>query len=368
MRHNTTRSLQRVAAMLGCCVCAAGFAPAANARPSSAKAIWGPLERDGRSLFPLYRRLGAGIYQMELRWDEVAPVRPHDAADPADAAYAWPARVDYAVQQARANGMKVALQLRGTPRWANGDRPPRWAPRNAQEFGAFAAAASRRFPAVQRWIVWGEPSKRANFVVPGAPTRGRAYQRQVPRTYARLLDAAYAGLKATNRRNLVIGGNTFTVGDIRTRAFVRGMRLPSGRPPRLDLYGHNAFTLRAPDLAKPPAFPGVVDFSDLDTLASLIDANLGRTATGRRIPIYIPEFTLPTDHANWEFNFWVSRRVQAQWLARALAIVRRSRRIVTLGWLSLYDDPPRPKHDEVNRGLLTYAGRLKPSYYAFLRG
>ena len=305
---------------------------------------------------------------MELRWDEVATARPRDPADPADPAYAWPAHVADAVQQAGANGMEVALQLRGTPRWANGGRPPRWAPRKAQDFGTFAAAASRRFPAVRRWIVWGEPSKRANFLVAGVPRRGPSYQHQVPRAYARMLDAAYAGLKSVNPANLVIGGNTYTVGDIRAPAFIRAMRLRSGRPPRLDLYGHNAFTLRRPDLAQPSALPGVVDFSDLDTLASLIDANLGRTPTGRRIPIYIPEFTLPTDHSNWEFNFWVSRRVQADWLARALAIVRSSPRIVTLGWLSLYDDPPRPRHDEVARGLIDYHGKRKPAFYAFARG
>ena len=335
--------------------------------PSTAKAIWGPVQRGGHSLFPLYRRLGAGIFQMELRWDSVARSEPRAARDPADRAYVWPPEIDYAIREASANGLEVALQVRGTPRWANSRRPEQFAPARVGDFGDFIAAAARRYPAVRRWIVWGEPSKRSNFRVLGVPWGGRAYEEKTPRAYARLLDAAFAALKSADSGNLVVGGNTYTVGDIPTRTFVANMRLPSGRPPRLDAYGHNAFTLRPPNLADPPLSRRVVDFSDLDSLGDLIDSNLGRRH-GKPIPIYIPEFTLPTDHANWEFNFWVSRRVQAQWLTKALAIVRRSPRILTLGWLSLYDDPPRRHHDEVNRGLIDDAGNLKPAFRAYARG
>ena len=46
------------------------------------------------------------------------------------------------------------------------------------------------------------------------------------------------------------------------------MRLPDGRPPRLDLYGHNPFSIRAPNLANPPSPGQQIDFSDLARLRS----------------------------------------------------------------------------------------------------
>jgi hypothetical protein len=264
------------------------------------------------------------------------------------------------VAEAAKYDMAVVLQLIGAPRWANGGRSPQWAPTVPADFAVFARAAAVRYPQVRTWIVWGEPTKRSSF---RPPARAGAYQQAVPRWYARLLDATYRALKAVRRANLIVGGNTYTTGDVSTTQFLRRLRLPSGRPPRMDIYGHNAFTLRRPDLRSEPIAPAVLDFSDLDTLARLVDRNL---RPGLRI--FIDEFTLPTDHANWEFNFHVSRRTQADWLARALRIGRGWSRIYGLGWLSLYDDPPRPKHDEVNRGLLDYRGRLKPSFQAFARG
>jgi hypothetical protein len=192
-----------------------------------------------------------------------------------------------------------------------------------------------------------------------------------PRRYARILDAAYRSLKRQSRRNLVVGGNTFTTGDVSPRQFIRSMRLPNGRPPRMDLYGHNPFTLRRPALRQHPLGHGYADFSDLDTLAHWIDRNFG-LRRGRPIRLFLSEFTLPTDHANYEFNFWVTRRIQAQWLASALRITHRWRRIHSLGWIGLYDDRPNgpggTPGNEVNRGLLEWDGDRKPSYRAFKRG
>ena len=77
---------------------------------------------------------------------------------------------------------------------------------------------------------------------------------------------------------------------------------------------------------------------------------------------------MPTDHQNHEFNFYVSRTTAASWLRSGLRIARGSKRIYTLGWYSLYDDPPRPDGDEVNRGLITIDGRRKPAYDAYKNG
>jgi hypothetical protein len=330
---------------------------------SPKKAIWGPAQIDGRSQFPVYHDLGVGIYQRSLHWNEIAPTQPERPTDPADPAYHWPAELDFVVREARRYRIRVSMQLIFSPSWANGGRSREWAPR-PHAFADFATAAARRYPSVRFWMVWGEPSRQPNFR-PLPPNRA-----QGPRIYSRILDAAYVALKRVRRRNVVVGGNTFTAGDVSPLQFIREMRLPSGRPPRLDMYGHNPFPWRRPDLRRPYVGYGVADFSDLDTLAGRIDRYLGRRE--RPIKIFISEFTAPTDHPNHSFNFWVSRRTQAEWLAAALRITKRWSRIYTLGWLSLYDEPPNGPDgrsgDEVNWGLLDWRGRRKPSYAAYKRG
>ena len=171
-----------------------------------------------------------------------------------------------------------------------------------------------------------------------------------------MLDATYGALKRVNRRNLVIGGNTWTGGEVTPLNFIRAMRLPSGRRPRMDLYGHNPFTARAPRLSEDPLRYGFADFSDLDTLAGWLDRYGYRDRRGRRLRLFLSEFVIQTDHGSYEFNYYVDRRTQAGWLARALRITRRWRRIYTLGYLGLYDEQPRPDGLEVNRGSDRLAG------------
>jgi hypothetical protein len=347
-----------------------GLLPAgAQADVSRKKAIWGPVEVHGISQFPIYRDLGAGIYETTISWAEVAPTRPERPGDPSDPAFRWPSAIDEAVKEGRRYGIAVAIRLTRSPPWANGGRPSIWAPHPA-DFARFATAAAKRYPRVRRWMVWDEPSKASRFrpLVKALGRRLSARQRRGPRLYARVLDASYAALKRVNRRNLVIGGNTWTGGDVTPLNFIRAMRLPNGRRPRMDLYGHNPFTARPPDLSGTPLRYGFADFSDLDTLAHWLDRYGYRAPGGRKLRLFLSELVLPTDHKNREFNFWVARATQAEWLRRALRITRRWRRIYTLGYLGLYDDPPQADGLEVNRGLIDRQGRRKPSYYAYKRG
>ena len=267
--------------------------------------------------------------------------------------------------------MRIAIVLQGAPRWASGRSDPRWAPRRPGDFADFAFAASRRYPRVRLWLIWAEPTRRANFKPLIHERRDRPLTRRMkrgPRLYSRILDASYASLKRRNRRNLVIGGNSFTTGDVSPLNWIKNLRLPNGRPPRMDMYGHNPFSGRRPFLNRPPVGHGFADFSDLDLLAGWVDRYLGRPRGRRAMKLFLSELFWPTDHPNHEFNFWVTRRTAASWLGTALRVTRRWSRIYTLGWFSLYDDPPNRKGDDVHRGLLTHRGRKKPAYYAFKRG
>lgn len=319
------------------------------------------------SQFPIYEDLGVKVFQMSISWASAAPTRPANPRDPGDAAYQWPADVDYAIAEARRHGMQVLLMLISSPPWANGGRSSEYAPTHPTDFAAFARAASRRYPSVRRWMIWGEPSRSANFkpLVPQPlGTSITAAQKAAPRRYARLLDAAYGQLKAQRATNVVIGGNTYVTGEIRPGAWMANMKLPNGRPPRLDWYGHNPFGYRNPNLRSPPSKQGLVDFSDLGRFDKLLQRTLGKPLH-RRIKLWLSEFTIATG-PDREFNFHVSRATQARWITNALKVARSLPNVAGLGWIHLYDEPPGPSIS--NGGLITYDGKRKPGYYAFRRG
>lgn len=338
----------------------------AAAAPDIKKAIWGPA-----SAFPLYSDLGVGIYQASISWRSVAATRPAEPTNPSDPAYQWPADLDAAVTAASVDGIQVAVNLAYSPGWANSHRGGRWAPTNPSDFADFAAAASRRYPYVRYWMIWAEPSRRMNFMPLARVHSDRRLTRQEqrgPRLYARILDASYAALKGVNPDNLVVGGLTIPGGDIRPQRFIQAMRLPDGKPPRMDLYGHNGYSPRLPKLARHPAAPGTADLSDLDTLCGWLDRYLGRDERDRKLKVFVSEYSLPSDHASAILPFWGSRRDQANYLRAALRIAHSFNRLYTLGWFRLYDQPPQPNHLETDWGLLDWRGNPKPAYYVYKDG
>jgi hypothetical protein len=367
------RRRRRGASLAVCLAVAALVGPLAAPASALQKAIWGPTRVNGVSQFPIYRDLGVDVYQTAINWSLVAKSRPAHSRDPRDPAYQWPADLDFALQQANANHMRVLVMLIGTPAWANGGRTFEYAPRQMSDFRNFAVAASRRYPGVKLWMIWGEPSRVANW----KPLVGQdpalldrplsPVQRAAPRRYARLLDAGYSGLKFVSRKNTVIGGNTFSTGNIRSQAWIRNLRLPNGRPPRMDMYGHNPFSLRAPDLKKPASPLGVVDFSDLGRFQKDVDRFLGRPLH-KKLRLFLSEFTIPTDARDSEFNFHVTRSVQAKWIRDAFRVAKQIN-AYGLGWIHLYDEPPNPNGDLVSHGgLITADGQKKAGYFAFKRG
>lgn len=354
---------------LPCCLALLAIAaPATHAAPLH-KGFWGPTAIDGKSQFPIYKKLGVTLYQTQLHWSNVAPTRPANPRDHRDAAYQWPAETDDVISQARRHGMKVLILVTGSPPWANGGRSAEYAPTRPSDFAAFVRAAARRYPSVRHWMIWGEPSRSNNFkplVEQPLGHKLKPSMRRAPRRYARLLDAAYGQLKAQRKSNVVIGGNTYVTGEVRPGDWMRSMKLPDGRPPRLSMYGHNPFSFRNPNLRNPPSTQGLVDFSDLGRFDKQIQRHLGRPRK-KRIKLFLSEFTIPTA-PDREFNFYVSRKTQAKWITNAFKVARSLKNVAGLGWVHLYDEPPVPGHTSVNGGLLTHDGKRKPGFYAFMRG
>lgn len=313
------------------------------------KLIWGPVTLpNGRSAFPTYHRLGVNVFQVDLNWADAAPTRPADAENPNDPAYRWPAELSFAISQARRYGIQICFLVQESPSWANGGQPSEWAPDNPADYADFLIAASRRYPTVHLWMIWGEPNREGSFEpMPADSPAG-------PRRYALLLNAAYYALKQASPANVVIGGDTWSFGIVEPADFVRWMRLPDGKPPPLDYYGHNPFSRRFPNLKERPYFPGGRDINDIDTLESQL-----KSTYGHRVPLWLSEFTVSSNHRNRAFGFAVSRKAQARWLTAAFRLANSVSYVAGMGWFNLIDE------GGLTTGLMTSSLKPKPAFYAY---
>jgi hypothetical protein len=342
------------------------LATAAPAQGAMLKAIWGPLELPKSSpfcagsgpscsAFPVYRQLGVDVYQFQIHWDEVAPVRPLHPRDPNDPAYHW-APIAEVVKAVAASGIRPAALIQRSPAWASGKRNPIWAPKKPTDFANFAYAASKRFPEIKMWMIWGEPSRRENFL---PMKKGQSLG---PRIYAQLVERSYAALKKANPRNLVIGGMTLNGGTVMPPEFIEMMKLPNGRPPRMDLWGHNPFDARYPGLRDKPLgrYRG---FNDIDTLHEEIgDAyRAGR----RKVPkLWLSEWTMVSDRPLELFSgFFVSRKEQAARLKAGFEVASRTNYVAGLGWFTLLDQAD--SEGGAAWGLMDENGLPKPAFAAY---
>ena len=208
-------------------------------------------------------------------------------------------------------------------------------------------------------MIWGETNRTTIFSpLPENSPVG-------PRAYAVLLDAAYRAIKREDRRDIVVGGMTFSFGTVYPAKWIRWMRLPSGRPPRLDEYGHNPFSSRVPDLSDPTTtgYPDSRDINDLDLFAREVRRNW--RGYGRSPRLWLSEYTVSSNRPNRAFAFYKARPIQARWLTRAFAVAGRVG-AAGLGWFNLQDEPLSVS-GRLTTGLITYEGKRKPSYWAYRR-
>jgi hypothetical protein len=178
-----------------------------------------------------------------------------------------------------------------------------------------------------------------------------------------MLNDAYGTLKAVSRKNVVIGGSTFTTGQIDTLQWLQNLKLPNGRRPRIDMWAHNPFSYQPPSFSASPSPFDEVQFSDLPKLEQRL-----KKAFHKTLPLFLSEFEIPT-HTDDTFNFWVDPALAATWVTDALRLSRTTKYIYSLGWINVFDDPPGPDGVPDEAGGLIYAnGRPKPDFYAFKNG
>jgi hypothetical protein len=331
--------------------------------------------------FPLLRSLGVRALRLNLYWGGqfgVARRKPFDGADPGDPAYDW-RQYDRVIGLAVRSKIKVMLSIYGTPAWANGGKGLNRAPRNFTDLRRFAFAAATRYsgtwttqegaslPKVRLWAAWNEPNNPV-FLQPQYLRNGGRWVIQSAANYRRICDAVYSGVHSTllkgqkvacgltaPRGNNNPGGARASVSPIN---FLDGLKKMGLR--RFDAYAHHPYyTYPGESPSTRPAGPAKSTRITLGNIDVLVDHL--RRLYGKR-PLWITEYGYQTNPPDQLFG--VSWARQATYLSEAFAIARKNPSIDMMLWFLLKDEPILSGWQS---GLITSAGKKKPSFAAFKR-
>ena len=106
---------------------------------------------------------GATVIHTSANWAQIAPKRPAIASDIDDPAYRL-GDIDELVANARTYGLRVLVDVTGTPRWANGNKTPNHMPKRLSDLTTFTRMLATRYNGhnghgtVSMWAVWNEPN------------------------------------------------------------------------------------------------------------------------------------------------------------------------------------------------------------------
>lgn len=304
---------------------------------------------------------GASIIHTTATWSTIAPTKPANAANGDDPAYHLN-DLDELVERASFYGMRVMIDISGTPKWANGGKAPNRMPKSMASLTTFARMLATRYNGlsghgyVGYYAIWNEPNL-GLFLEPqfsGKKIVG-------PANYARLFKAGYAGIKAGNRNAQVAIGETSARGrdkplkgvsdSIAPGTFAKYLSKVKGL--KFDAWAHHPYPT-APNL--PPLqkvkYPNVT----LSTLPKF-EKDL-RTWFHRTVPIWITEYGHETKPGE---KHGVTPATQAKYARQALTIARKDPNIQMFIWFTFRDSAGNPWQS----GFELPSGAKKPGYAAF---
>jgi hypothetical protein len=357
-------------------------APGAQAKPQmlvglldEASALYGNPDQT----YPILKKLRVEVVRMNLYWGTttfaVAKRRPAVATDPEDPAYDW-TLYDRAARHAEANNIQLLFTIWGTPKWANGGKPPRYAPTKSSDLQQFAYAAAQHFsgdvtdansqavPAVRLWTAWNEPNQPFELAPQYKKVRGK-WRMQSAIDYAKICKAVYTGVHATllsgekvacgvtsPRGNDNPGGKRAVPTPISFMAALKKAGLK-----KFDAWAHNPYagSGRETPTTKPHS-RGAVTLGNLDVMIKQINKLWGKKR------VWLTEYGYQTNPPDRLFG--VSYKKQAEYLKQAAAIARKNPRVDMLLWFLLKDDTRLAGWQS---GLLTAGGKQKPAFTAFMR-
>ncbi len=254
-------------------------------------------------------------------------------------------RVDAAVNEARARGLKVLLTPWMTPGWANANAGTSAPPTNPADYARFLTwLADHHKGRVQAYEVWNEPN--LNYFWKGTPTQ-----------YSSLLKAAYPALKAGDpAAQVVLGGPAYNDAAWIANQYQLGIQ---GSFDIMATHPYQGFANAAPET---PSDGTRGSFTHVTAVRDLMVAN----GDGAK-PIWFTEFGW-SDHAtpagtpNWQWG--VTPTQQADYLIRSLRWVATNAPYVTqVFWYNERNQTSGDAHLD-NYGLLTADLGEKPVYQA----
>jgi len=344
-----------------------------------AQTLYGPVPRT----FAIFRQLHVQEVRLNLYWGGpygVAKTRPRRATNPNDPAYDW-TLYDRTVNYAAQDGVHLVFSVYGTPSWANGGQGMNIAPRQFTDLRNFAHAAARRYggtwrggdgrvlPPVRDWLAWNEPNNPI-FLAPQYRRTAAGWVIQSAIDYAKICNAVYAGVHVTLIANeRVACGVTAPRGNnnpsssrpsVSPLAFLRAVKRDGLRT--FDAWAHHPYYSGPSDTptTKPVTANGApvtaVTLGNLGDLIKLVTQLYGNKR------IWITEYGYQTNPPDSLVG--VSWAKQAAYLTQAFAIARKNPRIDMMLWFLLVDDSNLQGWQS---GLITNAGRHKPSFAAFMR-
>jgi hypothetical protein len=344
-----------------------------------AQTLYGPVPQT----FALFKQLHVQEVRLNLYWGGkygVARTRPKNATNPNDPAYDW-TLYDRTVNYAAQAGVHVLFSVYGTPAWANGDKGMNVAPTRSTDLRNFVLAAARRYggawpgddgrllPAVKEWLAWNEPNNPL-FLSPQYKKTSKGWVMQSAIDYAQICNAVYSGVHAS----LFVGervacGGTAPRGNndpsssrpsISPLAFLRGAKKAGLKT--FDAWAHHPYYAGPSDqpTTKPVTAKGApataVTLGNLNDLIHLVTQLYGNKR------IWITEYGYQTNPPDPLFG--VSYAKQALYLKQAFGIARKNPRIDMMLWFLLKDEPNLAGWQS---GLITYSGKKKPSFNAFMQ-
>jgi hypothetical protein len=305
---------------------------------------------------------GASVIHTTANWAAIAPTRPSSALNGDDPAYHL-ADLDELVASAGRYGLRVMIDVTGSPKWANGGHTPNYMPKKLADFGNFVRMLSTRYNGrtagkgyVGLWSIWNEPNLQ-QFLYP--QYSGKKIVSAA--NYAKLLKTAYAAIKASNPNAKVAAGETSAQGrdkplpgaseTVAPGTFAKLLAQQKGL--KFDAWAHHPYPT-SPS-AKPlekVRYPNV-------TLSQLskFEKDL-KSWFHRAVPVWITEYGHETKPGE---KRGVSNATQAAYAKQALNFVRADPNVQMFIWFTFRDSAGNPWQS----GLESPSGAHKPSFAAF---
>jgi hypothetical protein len=305
---------------------------------------------------------GATVIHTTANWALIAPTRPTHPADPDDPAYSL-GDLDELVRESARYGLRVMVDITGTPKWANGGKTSNHMPTNLSDFSTFVRMIALRYDGrnpgkgeVSLWSVWNEPNLNL-FLTPQF-----AGKRIVSvANYAKLYKTAYAAIKSQNPYAKVAIGETSARGRDKPIAGQSDTVAPGtfakllAKIPgiRFDAWAQHPYpTSRTAKPTEKVQYPNVT-LSELPTFEKSLAAEFHR-----KVPIWITEFGYETKPAQPK---GVTLAQQTAYARQALTIARNDPDVQMFCWFTFRDSSGNPWKS----GVESATGAPKPSFAPF---